>query len=280
MSISVVALVGLFENAITCFTRVRMVRSYGPDLNFLMVRFEVLHLRLTRWGEVAGLNKPSEDNKAPSTNLSTSDQILAKKALEQIKTRFHDAAKFLQDIDIGEDVVATAVDLGDRKTLVERMRSLSMKRRPRTSAVAKAKWVVYQKDELSSLIGDLSNSLNDLDHVLPAGSASLTPICDEEVSQVFSNEGLHQASVKMLEDVAAELDGRLADAIARHKTNVSASARLDSSHNMLTICMADVFWSSNHLEHQQRCQQRRQFWRHPAWRPNQHFALLLIPRLL
>lgn len=59
MSISVVALVGLFENAITCFTRVRMARSYGSDLNFLMVRFEVLHLRLTRWGEATGLNKPS-----------------------------------------------------------------------------------------------------------------------------------------------------------------------------------------------------------------------------
>lgn len=280
MSISVVALVGLFENAITCFTRVRMARSYGPDLNFLMVRFEVLHLRLTRWGEVAGLNKPSEDNKAPSTNLSTSDQTLAKMALEQIKTRFHDATKFLQDIDIGEDVVASATDLGDKKTLVERMRNLSIKRRPRTSAVAKAKWVIYRKDELSSLIRDLSNCLNDLDHVLPAGSASLTPICDEEVGQLFSNEGLHQASAKMLEDVAAEFDGKLADAIARHKTNVSTNARQNSSHSMLIICIADIFRSPNHLQHQQWCQQRRQFRRHSAWRPNQHLALLLIPRLL
>jgi hypothetical protein len=90
MSISIVALVGLFKNAITCFTRVRMAKTYGSDLEFLMVRFQVLHLRLTQWGEAAGLDKSSEDDKAPNTNLHTSDLALAIKALEQIKNRFND----------------------------------------------------------------------------------------------------------------------------------------------------------------------------------------------
>jgi hypothetical protein len=114
MSISIVALVGLFKNAITCFTRVRMAKTYGSDLEFLMVRFQVLHLRLTQWGEAAGLDKSSEDDKAPNTNLHTSDLALTIKALEQIKNRFNDASTFLQDINIGEDVVASTADLGDK----------------------------------------------------------------------------------------------------------------------------------------------------------------------
>lgn len=248
------ALVPLFNAAIGCFTLVKMAKKFDSDLQLFTVRLEVLHLRLTRWGEAAGLNKVSKDNEAPTTNLRESDVTLDKKALEQINARFDDAAKVVQGIDMGEDVAASTADLGDKKTLIERMRAMSIKRHPRTSAMSKAKWVVYQKDELSSLTKDLSNSLNDLDHVLPTGSASLTPICDEEVSQIFSNERPHQASIKMLEDVATELDENLADAIARHQTNVSASARQNSSHNMLTICMTDILQSPDHIQHQQWCQ--------------------------
>ena len=119
MAIGVVSLVSMFENALTCFTRLRMAKSFGSDLQLFMVRLEVLHLRLTRWGEAVGLNKPAKDNKAPSIKLRTSDQTLAKKALEQIQGRFEDAAKVMQDIDMGEDVPASTADLGDKKTLVE-----------------------------------------------------------------------------------------------------------------------------------------------------------------
>ena len=190
VAIGAVSLLSMFENAITCFTRVKMAKSFGPDLQLFMVRLEVLHLRLTRWGEAAGLNAPSKDNKPPSTNIRTSDQALANKALKQIETRFEHAVKTVQDIDIGEDIAASTADLGDKKTLVEGIRAMSIKRHPRTSVTSKAKWVIYQKDKLESLIEDLSKFLNDLDHVLPAETTILTPICDDEASQLLGSEQL------------------------------------------------------------------------------------------
>jgi hypothetical protein len=234
MAIGAVSLLSMFENAITCFTRVRMAKSFGPDVQLFMIRLEVLHLRLTRWGEAVGLNKSSKDNKPPVTSLRTSDQALANKALKQIETRFEDAVKAVQDIDIGEDIAASTADAGDKKALVKGIRAMSIKRHPRTSVTSKAKWVIYQKDKLEVLIENLSKALNDLDHVLPAESRILTPICDDEASQLLGDERLHQTSVAMLEDVAAELDGKLADAIARHKTRVRTSAHRNSTHEKLT----------------------------------------------
>lgn len=114
MAIGAVSLLSMFENAITCFTRVRMVKTFGSDLLLFMIRLEVLDLRLTRWGEAAGLNERSKDNKPRITNLRTSDQALANKVLKQIETRFEDAVKALQDIDIGEDIAASTADLGDK----------------------------------------------------------------------------------------------------------------------------------------------------------------------
>lgn len=188
-----------------------------------MVRLGVLHLRLTRWGEAVGLNKPIVNGKAPSTKTLKPEEALATKLLKQIKERFEDAVKAVQDIEIVEDVTASTADLGD-KTLVEGLRNISIKRHPRTSVMTKAKWVIYQKDSLSSLINDLSTLVDQLVDVSAADADILTRICDGETSQLFDDERLHQASVAMLEDVAVKLDGKLADAIARHKARVSDSS--------------------------------------------------------
>lgn len=224
MAIGIVSLVSVFENAITCFTRFRMAKSFGSDLQLFMVRLEVVHLRLTRWGETVGLNKLSKDNQAPNTKALASEQALAIKLLKQINERFENAMKTVQDIDIGEDVPASTADLGDKKTLVEGLRNMSIKRHPHTSVMTKAKWVIYQKDSLSSLIDDLSTLVDQLVDVLPADADVLTRICDDETSQLLDNERLHLTSVAMLEEVAAKLDGKLADAIARYKAKVSASS--------------------------------------------------------
>jgi len=235
VAIGILPLVSLFENAIACFTRVKMAKSFGPDLQFFMVRLEVLHLRLTRWGKALGLNKPTKDNQAPNTNLPTSDQKLATKVLEQIKTRFEDAAKVVQDVDIGEDLAATTADLGDKGALVEGLRTMSIKRHPRPSTMTKAKCVIYQKERLSDLIEDLSKSLNELDQVLPADSAGLTQICDEEAGELLDRVAISEAAVALLEDVTAKLDRQLGDAIARRRAPVSTNYHQKLLREILTL---------------------------------------------
>ena len=100
--------------------------------------------------------------------------------------------------------------------------------------------MIHQKEKLGSLIEELSELLNDLDRVQPADVTVLTPICDDEASKLLENERLRQASVAMLEDAPGKLDGRLADAIARHKAKVSASARRNSPRSVLRSQQANA----------------------------------------
>ena len=221
MTVGVLSLVSVFQNAITCFIRVKMAKSFGPDLQLYMVRLEVLHLRLTRWGEAVGLNKKAADTAKPNTEPLTSDEATVAKSLIEIEKRFEDAVRVIEDLEIGDDIAsASLADLGDKKSLVHGLREMSIKRRPRKSVTTKAKWVIYQKDKLSSLIDDLSNLLNDLDHALPTDTAVLTPLCNNEASQLLTSEQLDQAAVTLLEDVATKLDEKLAEAIARQKAQV------------------------------------------------------------
>ena len=120
------------------------------------------------------------------------------------------------------------------RTLIRCMRTLNIKRRSHVSITDKAKWVIYQKDELSSLSQGLSELLNDLESILPSGAAVLTPICDDEADRLLSGDQLDQAPVALLEDVAAKLDGKLADAIARRKAQVFSCAHRNIVNDMLT----------------------------------------------
>ena len=221
MTVGVLSLVSVFQNAITCFIRVKMAKSFGPDLQLYMVRLEVLHLRLTRWGEAVGLNKKAADTAKPSTKPLTSDDATVAKSLMQIEQRFEDAVKVVQDLEIGDDIAfASLADLGDKKSLVQGLREMSIKRRPRKSVTTMAKWAIYQEDKLSSLIDDVSKLQNDLDHVLPTDTAVLTPLCNSEAIQLLTSEQLDQAAVILLEDVAMKLDEKLAEAIATQKAQV------------------------------------------------------------
>lgn len=198
-----------------------MAEDFGSDFQLFMVRLEVLHLRLTRWGEAVGLNKPAKDNKAPSTNALTSESRRVGGLLTEIETRFQNAVDVIEDLDLEKGATASETDYGDMKSLILGKRDMLFKRHPRTNIKGKANWVIYQKEKLESLIETFSKLVNDLHHVPPADPAILKRLCKDEISQLFDNEHLHQPYIAVLEAAAEKLDERLAAAVAQHKTKVS-----------------------------------------------------------
>ena len=73
MAVGVVFLVSMFENAITCVSRVRMAETFVSDLQLSLVRLEVLHLRLARWAKAVGLNSLPKDNNAANNKPGVKD---------------------------------------------------------------------------------------------------------------------------------------------------------------------------------------------------------------
>jgi hypothetical protein len=91
LTIGIVSLVSVLENAITCFLRVRMAKSFGPDLQLYVVRLEVLHLRLIRWGEAVGFGKNTDDEKPSSTDKLTPKGFLISQLFGLIENHFKEA---------------------------------------------------------------------------------------------------------------------------------------------------------------------------------------------
>jgi hypothetical protein len=99
IAIGATFLLSVFENAIACFMCFKLAKSFGPDLQLYMVRLEVLHLRLIRWREVAGFSeeptsKPHKGNGIPIAQL-----------LLLFERHFEEAARAVQDLDVGDDIV-------------------------------------------------------------------------------------------------------------------------------------------------------------------------------
>ncbi|KAF2735602.1 hypothetical protein EJ04DRAFT_511698, partial [Polyplosphaeria fusca] len=55
-AIGLVALAGLFNNAVDCFEYVQLGRSFGTDYQTSLLKLDNTRLRLSRWGQAVGLS--------------------------------------------------------------------------------------------------------------------------------------------------------------------------------------------------------------------------------
>jgi hypothetical protein len=75
LSVSVVALVSLFDSALNCFKHVKVAKSFGSDYQTYVLRLQNLRLRLSRWGEAVGLGKQSTANDRPRTTALSEFEV-------------------------------------------------------------------------------------------------------------------------------------------------------------------------------------------------------------
>jgi len=56
LTVGVVALAGLFNNAVDCFDYVQAGRSFGKNSQICLTKLSNAQLRVSRWGESVGLS--------------------------------------------------------------------------------------------------------------------------------------------------------------------------------------------------------------------------------
>jgi len=128
LGVSVIALVGLFDNALDCLKHVKVAKSFGTDYQIYTLRLQNLRLRLSRWGEGVGLGKPSTAVSQPRTSaLSASGVKQAEVLVGHIIRLFSDteelagkyAGKQSDPVAINDD---DSDGLGDAGKLCQKMR--------------------------------------------------------------------------------------------------------------------------------------------------------------
>ncbi|KAL8823652.1 MAG: hypothetical protein Q9191_005666 [Dirinaria sp. TL-2023a] len=222
LTVGVLTVAGLFNNAVDCFEYVQIGRSFGQRYQNGLLKLDGARLRLSRWGQSVGLSGELEDTQSLPQVLGSAQSVTkAEEILGQILELFADAegisTKFKTRAgrskqeslvhDNQTDLEPTALSLHNR------MRDLSIKRQNQTGLRQKAKWALYEEKHFKRLIEDITSLVNDLIELFPAAQESQKKLCNAEVAQVADMNGIEALS--MLEGAAKSQDKLLEEAVVK-----------------------------------------------------------------
>ncbi|EON63735.1 hypothetical protein W97_02963 [Coniosporium apollinis CBS 100218] len=219
LATGIVALAGLFNNAIDCFEYVQLGRSFGKNFQTSLLKLDSARLRLSRWGEAVGLSGDLSDVRSLQQTLrSAQDVAKADAILGQVLDLFADAegvsVKFKSRAKPGDQsllVYDSRTELEPvTASLHERMRELSLKRQSRTGLRQKAKWAMYEEKQFRRLIEDITELVDNLVELFPAAQASQRRLCEVEVSEIGAEE-----SLPVLKEIVANQDRYLEAAVSK-----------------------------------------------------------------
>jgi hypothetical protein len=194
LAVGVVALAGLFTNAMDCFEYVQLGRSFGTNFQTSVLKLDNARLRLSRWGEAVGLSATLENVASLQAAVVNKENIpKAERALGQILELFARAecisAEYRRSAETEEsnlaalDVHADMDNMG--QTLHEKMRKLCIKRQNKSTMRQKAKWALYEEKHFNRLIEDIIGLIDTLFEVFPAvEQEQRLKLCEFEVSEI------------------------------------------------------------------------------------------------
>jgi hypothetical protein len=89
LAVGVIALAGLFNNAVDCFEYVQLGRNFSGSFQTNIIKLDNARLRLSRWGQSIGLGGDLEEVQSlDSATLSPEDTARAEALIGQIQELF------------------------------------------------------------------------------------------------------------------------------------------------------------------------------------------------
>lgn len=233
LAVGVVALAGLFNNAVQCFEYIQLGRGFGKAFQTCQLKLDNARLRLSRWGTSVGLSEDFSD----AHLLEGSPNIQPIQArLEQVIDLFVDAEGISHKFKRGKKVDDIRLATYDARTdmdnataqLHNRLRELSLKRQNRTPLRQKTYWALYEEKNFRRLIEDLTDLIDSLVELYPASQETQRQLCEAEASALSTNEAL-----PALREITAEQDKLLEEAFAKisGENNISHNIVFSGSNN-------------------------------------------------
>ena len=231
LSVGIVGLASLFNDAVDCFEYVQIGRNFGKSFQTSVLKLDSARLRLSRWGESVGLSSNLGDvqtlQQAQRVGPDRSVQA-AEKLLGQILELFNEA----EGVPIGfrtwhhesGNEASLAVydaqnDLDPKAaSLHQKMRDLSIRRQNHIGLRQKAKWALYEEKHFKQLIATVTNLVDNLIGLFPAVQETQRQLAENEVSEIAEET----ASLPDLKPVVAGMDPELEAAVdmALRKTSL------------------------------------------------------------
>lgn len=159
-----ISMAALFNNALECFHLVRIGKAFGEDYDTFQIRISLLQLRLSQWGEAAGLDKAKEGDLLPFPESAKK----AREALAQVTALLDKANSKVG----GRDRQASDSQFTENvRAVCEKVRDMSISRTNKAKPptfLTKTNWALTGREEVLGLVDSISGLLNDF---IPAFSA-------------------------------------------------------------------------------------------------------------
>ena len=224
LAVGLVALVGLFNNAVDCFSYVQAGRNLGKSYVTCQIKLSNAQLRFTRWGEAVGL--PSDiqheaqlDRDTIARNFDEANIRKAKTRVSHIIQLFADAERVSQKHAPHESISDQSPHSEDvRKSLelAEQVRNIALKRKNKNKFLQKVSWALYQAEAFKELLSDVADEVRNLEELFPALETTRQQLAEKEVDDLSTSTQLlllkESAASEEVQDqlLAAALDKKLA----------------------------------------------------------------------
>lgn len=228
LAVGIVALAGLFNNAVECFEFVQLGRNFGKNFQTSQLKLDNSRLRLSRWGKSLDLSNNTASVQSIKSRFGSDQNVdQAKALLNQILELFADAEgvsnKYKTRTKVGDASLVTYDPSSDLEPAMAElhlaMRQLSIDRQNKSNLKKKVKWAIYEEKHFRRLVEDVTTLVNDLVELFPSAKQLQYRLCADEVSAIKDHEEL-----SVLKEIAVEQDQVLADALA------AASSKAAKSH--------------------------------------------------
>lgn len=175
------AVASLFNTALTWFEYVYIAKDTIPRLQSLVLQLDNAQLRLSRWGEAAGLGGDSIEDGISALDTLALDQRQQSLAIETFKlicARFQKCQEICLPFRKGKteddpDVVkvekspSQVLRTSGNKYLHERMQNIVRGRKNKISVGRRAKFAIYDEKHLRELIKDINDHIDLLHQNFP-----------------------------------------------------------------------------------------------------------------
>lgn len=205
----------LLKNVVAYFGSIQMGQDFGKNFQNSLLKLGVIRLRLTRWSQSVGLANLNDTQSLENVKISSKDIPMVKELLSRIMESFEDAERASNRIkkrNPSVGVLNPAKELDETAaSLYEKMDTLVKTRQGDVELEEQPELIVYEEKNFTRLIEDISDSVNDLIELFPAVEEAQRKLCEEEVSELNSNE----SSLSLLKEAAEGQDNMLSKTVTK-----------------------------------------------------------------
>ncbi|KAI9932531.1 hypothetical protein ASPWEDRAFT_33430 [Aspergillus wentii DTO 134E9] len=222
----------LFQFSIETLGRIQLAREFQDDFDTHQLKLDIIQLRLSRWGELAGIS--TVDNAQKNANESQHQATLTavKTILGEIqdclvKAR-REAEKLRKKLDLhGAEALdpESCLPIDLKKIRTRFMESLRKRKVQAVKVGESIKWVFYKKEHFDKFVANISELLDGLEKTIPEEDREkLRQLSDEEC------KGISKSNMEELKDIVEGCDPWLESSVDE-KLASGAGTVINQSHN-------------------------------------------------